>query len=252
MSRLPRRLESLARMLIYMLGHRPDEFGLVPAADGFIPLKQLLAALAAEPGWGFVRRHHLEEVAGLSQPPPFEIQGDRIRARHPGPAPRRRPAGQSLPSLLYLAIPAKAHPRVWEEGLKPPPAQELVLTSTPEAALKMGGRRGAAVLVTIRAQAAARAGVSFKSYGEELFLAPPLPREFLQMPAPPPSKEKPKPAQPARPPAIPGALIMDLSEIIQGAAPKPRKYKGEPAWKAGARKKEWEKRGKGERGKRGK
>jgi putative RNA 2'-phosphotransferase len=32
-------------MLSYVLGRRPDEFGLVPDADGFVRLKDLLKAL---------------------------------------------------------------------------------------------------------------------------------------------------------------------------------------------------------------
>ena len=63
--KLPRQLEALARMLAYMLGHHPDEFGLVLAEDGSIPLKQVQQALIHEPGWGFVRRHHLDQVVSL-------------------------------------------------------------------------------------------------------------------------------------------------------------------------------------------
>ncbi|MGA9821268.1 MAG: hypothetical protein WBQ36_06705, partial [Desulfobaccales bacterium] len=66
--KLPRQPESLARMLAYMLGHHPDEFGLVLSEDGSIPLKELQQALIREPGWGFVRRQHLDQVAALMQP----------------------------------------------------------------------------------------------------------------------------------------------------------------------------------------
>ncbi len=235
MPRLPRQLESLSRMLTYVLGHRPDEFGLVLSEDGFVPIKPLLQALAAEPSWGFVRRRHLEELAALLSPPQFELQGEQIRALAPGPArPQRAPAAPP-PALLYAAITPKAHPRVWEEGLRPPPGQELLLAKAPELALKLGKRRAPEpVLVTVQAQAAARKGISFTGYGEELFLAPAIAREYLQLP-PPPISEKPKPAKPSRPPAPPGALIMDLEQIFPGPAPMSRKHKGEPAWKSGAR-----------------
>jgi len=42
MPRLPRELENLARMLAYMLGRRPDEFGLVLAEGGWMAVKPLL------------------------------------------------------------------------------------------------------------------------------------------------------------------------------------------------------------------
>ncbi len=50
MTRLPRPLEDLAKVLTYLLCHRPDEFGLVLDPEGFVSVKQLLQALAGEKG----------------------------------------------------------------------------------------------------------------------------------------------------------------------------------------------------------
>ncbi len=236
MTRLPRQLESLARMLTYMLGHRPDEFGLVLSEDGFIPVKQLQQALIAEPGWGFVRRHHLEQVAALMQPPAFELTEDLMRCLAPGPPLLRRP-GATPPALLYAAIPAKAHERVWEEGLQPPPDRELLLAATQETALKLGRRRGPElILVTVQAKAAAKSGIAFAGYGEELYLAPALAREFIQLPPPPLQQEKGRATKPPRPLPTPGSVILDLPQMFQ---PNPqfkgKGKKGEPSWKSGAR-----------------
>lgn len=231
--RLPRQLEALTRLLTYILCHRPDEFGLVLSEEGFVPVKTLLQALAGEPGWGFVRLRHLEEVASLSQPRALEIQGDRIRGLIPGPARLRR-AQASPPALLYLAISPKAHVRVWEEGLKGPTGQELLLAATPELARKLGKRRGAEILVTIQAQTAARKGVVFPGYGENLFLAESTPREFLQLPAPE-AKETAKPAKPSKPKPLPGTVEMNFPQFFQEAARLKGKFKSEPAWKTGAR-----------------
>jgi putative RNA 2'-phosphotransferase len=237
MTRLPRQLENLARMLGYLLCHRPDEFGLVLDADGFLPVKQLLRALTQEPGWGFVRRHHLEQLVGLLKPPALELAGERIRCLTPGPAQLRGAAGQTLPALLYAAIPPKAQARVWEMGLNPPPEGELVLAAAPEMARRIGRRRTPEpVLVTVQAQAAARAGIAFLAYGEGLFLAPALPREFLQLPPLPPQREKPRLERPATPGPTPGTFVVDLPQMLR--PPEPARGKGkkkEPAWKAGAR-----------------
>jgi putative RNA 2'-phosphotransferase len=234
MSTLPRQLENLARMLAYLLGHAPDEFGLVLASDGSIPLKQLLQALNHEPGWGFVRRHHLDQVVGLLQPPAFEIADERIRCLHPKELPERRP-GEKPPPLLYLAIPPKAHERVWQDGLKAPAGQELVLARSKETALKLGKRRAPApILVIIQAQAAYKAGASFSGYGEELLVAAALDREFLQLPVPPLPEEKPKAPKAAPSPPTPGTFLVDFSSP-NGKPPRPRGKKAEPDWKAGAR-----------------
>lgn len=235
MSRLPRQLEGLARMLTYILCHRPDEFGLVLSGDGFVPVKHLLQTLTAEPGWGFVRRHHLDQVVGLISPPAFEIAAEQIRALHPKPAQLRRPAGEPPPALLYVAIPPKAHARVWEEGLKPPPDRELVLATTKDTAIKLGRRRTRdPIVVIVQAQAAASRGIALLGYGEGLFLAPALPRDLLQLPAPPQVPDKPKPEKP-RPPT-PGTFFPDLPGMFQPAPKhKGKGKKDEPAWKAGTR-----------------
>jgi putative RNA 2'-phosphotransferase len=247
MARLPQQLESLARMLAYILSHRPDEFGLVLSEEGFIPIKHLLQALAAEPGWGFVRRYHLDQLAGLMSPPAFEIVEDLIRAI--APARLRRQAGEPPPALLYAAIPPKAHARVWEEGLKPLPDRELVLAATPELAKKLGRRRAPdPVMVTVQAQAAARRGISFTGYGEGLYLAPALPRDVLQLPPPLQVPEKPKPSIPRPQAPTPGSFILDLPGMLQPAAkPRSKSKKTEPDWKAGTRALR-KKRGKGEKG----
>ncbi len=235
--KLPRQLESLARMLAYMLGHHPDEFGLVLSEDGSIPLKELQQALIREPGWGFVRRQHLDQVVALMQPPALAVEGERIRCLQPGALPRRRP-GLPPPPLLYLAIAPKVHEHVWLEGLKAAAGRELLLARTPAAALKLGKRRAPApVLVTIQAQAAAQAGQTFSGYGEELFLVPGLPREFLQLPPPPAPEKKPPLPQAAPPPPTPGTFRFGLPPAPGEPARRPDRKgkKGEPTWKAGAR-----------------
>ncbi|MFZ5449868.1 MAG: RNA 2'-phosphotransferase [Thermodesulfobacteriota bacterium] len=248
MARIPRQLEGLARMLTYILGHRPDEFGLVLSEEGFVPIKHLLQTLAAEPGWGFVRHHHLDQLTGLISPPAFEIVGEQIRALSPAPARLRRTPGEMPPALLYAAIPPKAHARVWEEGLKPPPDRELVLAASKDTAMKLGRRKAShPIVVIIQAQMAARRGIAFTGYGEDLYLAPALPRDVLQLPPPPPIPEKPKPekARPAAP--APGSFFPDLPGMFQ-PAPKAKGKKGEPAWKTGTRALRKE-RAKGEKGK---
>jgi putative RNA 2'-phosphotransferase len=236
MTRLPRQLENLAKILTYVLCHRPDEFGLVLDPEGFVAVKQLLQALNAEPGWAHVRRHHLEQVAGLLYPPRFEVAANRIRGLVPAPANLRRP-GENPPTLLYAAIPPKAHERVFEAGLKTPPGQELLLAASPEEALKLGRRRSPEpILVTVQAERAARNGVTFQGYGEGLYLTLDVPREFLQLAPPPLKPEKPKPEKVAPPRPLPGTVTLDLPQFLEKPLrAKAKGKKDEPTWKSGAR-----------------
>ena len=186
MPRLPRELETLAKMLAYMLGHRADEFGLVLEEGGWAPLKQLLLALHEEPGFGRVRREDLERLAGFLSPPCLEVAGERVRSLDPRLPNCGGTRTDRLPSSLYLAIPSKIHALVWEQGLKPPPGRELILARRPEMALRLGKRRANhPVPVTVQTQPAIRKGIVFQAYGEELFLASAaIPREFLTLSAP--------------------------------------------------------------------
>ncbi len=248
MTRLPRQLEDLAKVLTYVLCHRPDEFGLVLDPKGFVSVKQLLQVLSAERGFSHARRHHLEQLAGLLHPPRCALAGDKIRGLVPGPAELRRP-GESPPSLLFIAISPKAHERVFEAGLKAPLGQELLLAKTKELALKLGRRRSPdPILVTVQAEKAARAGVALVAYGEDLYLAQETPRPFLQL-APPPVKqpEKPKPEKAPPPRPMPGTVVLDLPDFLgKPARPRSKDKKGEPAWKSGTRalRRERKKRGK--------
>jgi len=236
MPRLPRELESLARMLAYILGRRPDEFGLVLEEGGWAPVKQLLQSLHEEPGFARVRREDLERLAALVTPPRLEVTGERVRSLDPAPPELRRDPGGPLPSALYLAISPKIHTLVWEGGLKPPGGKELLLARRPEMARRLGKRRAHdPVPVTVAAQAAARGGIAFQAYGEELFLvAVPISREFLTMPGPPKEVPPPKAAAKPKTPPTPGAFFLDLPQMLSGK-PERGKKRDEPEWKKGAR-----------------
>ena len=75
------KVDSLARFLLYVLGRRPDEFGLVPDAGGFVLLKELLQAIHEEPSWRYVRQSHVNEVLCGSYRAEFDAEGDRLSAR---------------------------------------------------------------------------------------------------------------------------------------------------------------------------
>jgi hypothetical protein len=125
------------------------------------------------------------------------------------------------------------HDKVFADGVKAPAGRELLLARTAEAALKLGRRRAPKpVLVTVQAQAAAKSGVAFQGYGEDLWLAAAIPRPFLEL-APPPQAPA-KPAKDARPAAPqPGTLHVRLQDIFKDPRQARRKT-GEPSWKTGA------------------
>ncbi|MBW1920237.1 MAG: hypothetical protein JRI81_08455 [Deltaproteobacteria bacterium] len=167
------RIDNLARLMVYILGHRPDEFGLVPDEDGFIMLKELLWALHEEQGWGFVRHGHINEVLMGRNRSLFELENDRIRT-----VDRRwdldlHTPYPNLPRILFTPVRTRAHAHAIEKGLKSD--KYLVLSQKKEMALRIGRRRDPRpVLLEILPALAAQVGVHFFSFGD-LFLATEIP-----------------------------------------------------------------------------
>ena len=78
-------LKKQARFLKYILGLRPDEFGLVPDRDGYVKIKDLLKAVHEEAGWRSFRQANINEMMLSLAPPPLEISENRIRAKNTCP-----------------------------------------------------------------------------------------------------------------------------------------------------------------------
>ncbi|MFO7709788.1 MAG: hypothetical protein R6V84_16605 [Desulfobacterales bacterium] len=207
----------LAKILTTMLARAPGEFALVPDAEGYVKIKDLLKALQEE-GFGYVNRSHLDEVI-LSVPgAPIEISENRIRAkdrsRLPAPAPSDEP-----PAVLFAAVRRRAHAFVLENGLRPAADTGVVLVPLRDAAEKIGRRIDAEpVIVTVHVAACKRRGVEFHRAGEGLFLAQSIPPGCFS--APPLPKERPKPDRGAAavetetpPPQPAGSFTLDPEDI---------------------------------------
>jgi putative RNA 2'-phosphotransferase len=222
--RKSRSSQSLAKMLAYMLGRRPDEFGLIPDAEGFVKTKDLLKALHEEDDWGYVNESHVREVLLTVPAPPFEIDGHRIRIRKPeaaiDPPPPEKP-----PKLLYAYIRRRAHAYVHANGIHPSSHPQVVLAADQDLAERLGRRIDPdPVILTVNVQSAEEHGVAFRPSGQGLFLADPIPAGCFS--GPPLPKEKPEEARKLRRPdeapsrsATPGSFLMDMEKAASSHAP---------------------------------
>jgi len=236
------KVENLSRFLLYILGRRPDEFGLVPNQDGFVKYKELLQAIHEEPGWSYIRQPHINEVLLSKDRQMFQSEASRIRALErkwgldldsPVPIP---------PSILFIAVRKRAHPVVMEKGLKSNEGKYFVLSSDKNMALRMGKRRDQRpVLLEITAGMAEKQGALFYAFGD-LFVSPQIPARFIS--GPPVSKDDPErrsqaeirkdKAGPKQADFTPGTFFLDISrdpDLSRKAKGKKRK-----GWKEAARK----------------
>jgi putative RNA 2'-phosphotransferase len=212
-------------MLAYMLGRRPDEFGLVPDVDGFVKTKELLKALHEEEGWGYVNESHLREVHLTVADPPVELEADRIRAHRRDPFIAQSPPEERPPKLLFAAVRRRAYPHVHANGIDPSSHPQVVLTRQREHAERLGRRIDPdPVILTVNVRTAEDQGATFARFGEHLFLAGRIPAGCFSGPPLPaePSEEIRKSRRPdnrAARSATPGSFSMDAEKAVAPHVP---------------------------------
>ena len=227
--------KQLAKFISYMLGRRPDEFGLVPDTDGFVKIKELLKAICEEEGFRYVRRFHIDEILITLPDPPIEISDNLVRAKSREHLPERIPASNP-PKLLYTCIRRKAHPFVMDKGIFPIGRGHVILSLEKELAEKMGKRIDhTPVLLTVQTQKSGNNGVVFFQAGDLLFIADTIPVGCFT--GPPLPKEKPEPkkedtSKKEKPKSLPGTFLMDLTdEKDRNKRSKHERKRKEIAWK---------------------
>ncbi|MEJ2588029.1 MAG: RNA 2'-phosphotransferase [Deltaproteobacteria bacterium] len=237
--------KDLCRLMVYILAHRPDEFGLVPDRDGFIAYKDLLKAFHEEEEWRFVRQSHLNEVLLGEERRLFQAEEKRIRAMDRVWEMDLNVPAESLPKTLFTPVRRKAHAPVMEKGLRPPSNAHVVLTPQREMARRMGHRKDPdPVVLEIRAQYAQQQGMLFFPFGD-LFLCDHISPRFIAGPQPPreileerkaQSKKK-ETAEKVIAPPTPGTFVLDArrdpDRARSGKKGKGKKPKG---WKEAVRK----------------
>ncbi|MBF0527944.1 MAG: RNA 2'-phosphotransferase [Deltaproteobacteria bacterium] len=243
--RIKQQRDSLSRFLTYVLGIRPDEFGLVPDEQGYVPVKELLMALSEEKDWRQVRDSHIQELLRLPGQSDLEINGKLIRLSPEVSSLTYGPRSPALPpKLLFCAVRRKAYPSILEKGLTPTSRPWIAMTTAQDLALRIGRRRDQdPVMLTVLADKAHDRGVVFfrpqeliyftDALAPDLFTGPPLPKEKIETEKK--KKETPSATQPTS-----GSFIPTPGHVFElGAMPdksKKRKKGDEPDWKKAARK----------------
>lgn len=211
-------LKKQARFLKYILGVRPDEFGLVPDREGYVKIKDLLKAVHEEDGWRSFRQANINEMMISLPEPPLEIFEDRIRAKDTQQIPNRV-SPENLPKLLFTCARPKALHAILEKGILPMGRSHVILSSDKNMAIRIGKRFHASPsLLTVSVENAIQQGTLFLQAGENLFLARSIPMGCFT--APPLTKE-PRVAKAKEPPkskerdTFPGSFFPDLTEQVE-------------------------------------
>jgi len=184
-----KKLEKLSKFLQYVLGHSPDEFGLVLDESGFIKIKSLVQALKEENGWSYVKESHINDIFLILSETKLEINNDMIRSIDISNMPVIE-QDQTPPKILYSCVRNKAYSHVLEKGVLPYGHSSLViLTKDKDMAVRIGKRRGSnPIILEINTQNMIKSSKKLIRYGNYLYLTdfippncfngPPLPNEI--------------------------------------------------------------------------
>jgi putative RNA 2'-phosphotransferase len=221
----PHAIKKLAKFLSYVLGRRPDEYGLVPDEQGYVKIKTLLQSLHEDSEWRHLRQSHLNSLMLMQQPAVIEIKDDLIRACHRDQLPEAVGSSE-LPKQLFTTVRRRAYPVVIERGIRPTGSRYILLSSETQMAERLGRRTDPApVLLKVQVASSQAGGTTYLKYGERLYLADFIPAQTFS--GPPPPKAKPSPAAPGtvavEQPKTPGSFFPEPSPIENPSLPRRRK-----------------------------
>ncbi len=192
-----RKVVNLSRLMGYILGTGPDEFGLVPDKEGYIPIREFLKAIHEEPGMAYVRESHVREVLLNDRDGILEIDGKRIRSkRRTFCSAHEQEEVMSPPKTLFAGVKRKAYPHILKHGLLPGSKEYVVMTTDRDLAIRIARRLDEKpIILEISAQRAAENGIGFLPFGDTLYLAQEVPVRYINGPPLPevlPPKEQPE------------------------------------------------------------
>ena len=221
-----KQMEQFARISEYILARRPDEFGLVPDADGYIKIKEFLQAITEIDGWRHIRKNYINEMLLVHGDPPVEMEDTKIRAKNRDLLSPYVPC-DDLPKLLYTCVKQKSYQSVLENGIRPTAFSKIICCRDPEMAQKIGKRRSPQpVLLTIHTGKMVEHHLTFTRAGELLYLTDNVPADCFTGPSPPKelpvakkAEKKPDPVETYKQQSQAGtfSVSMDMTE---------KKYKG--------------------------
>jgi putative RNA 2'-phosphotransferase len=168
--------------MIYILGHSPHEFGIVPDKNGFVGIKELLQAMHEDPDMPHINEGGINEVLMSDERELFERFDNKLRAVSRHWVLETELPATDIPPILFTPVRRKAHYLVLEKGLIKRDDHFYCLTPDREMAERIGKRKDQKpVIIELMALRAANEGVHISKFGG-LYLASEIPVRFIAGP----------------------------------------------------------------------
>ena len=174
-----------SRMLARVLRHKPALWGLQLDPSGWCTVEALIAG-AAKHG-SMMTVGELQEIVATNDKSRFTLSPDGLRIR----AAQGHSVTVDLklrtelpPPVLYHGTVRKNLVAIRREGLRPMSRHAVHLSATEEAAVGVGSRRGAAVVLIVDSYAMNRDGLRFQQAANGVWLTAAVPPQYLNFSRP--------------------------------------------------------------------
>lgn len=174
----------LSKTISHALRHKPEEYGLVLDAEGWVAVEDLLTALRGRFGTRqTISLTEIEAIIAESEKQRFELRDGKIRAFYGHSTPTKiEKVAVVPPVILYHGTTRRATETILREGLRPMNRQYVHLSTDERTARTVGLRRtGNPVILRIAALDAYQQGINFYLGNEDIWLADPIPPAFISM-----------------------------------------------------------------------
>jgi putative RNA 2'-phosphotransferase len=175
----------ISKFLSLVLRHDPERIGIVLDEAGWTDVAALLAAAAAH---GVpITRGELDEIVATSDKQRFALSpdGTRIRANQGHSVEVELGLAPAVPpERLFHGTVARFVESIRELGILKGARHHVHLSADEDTAKRVGGRRGAPVVLGVRAGEMARAGHVFYRSDNGVWLVDHVPAAFVELPAP--------------------------------------------------------------------
>jgi len=176
-------LEQIGRTMAGTLRHFPEKFGLQMDDQGFVNLRDFIAALRThQRRFHWIRPHHIIAIIETDPKGRYQVSNDLIRATygHTLDLDLRLPTENIPDRLFYPTTPEEAD-IILETGLKPSDRKLVHLSRTYQDAFAAGSvRTDAPIILVIDARKAIEDGLEIQKAGKTVFLAREVPPAYLK------------------------------------------------------------------------
>lgn len=172
----------LSKAVSHALRHEPATYGLRLDGEGWIDVRDLIAALKRkDTAWENLDEDCLRQMIGRSTKQRHEIFQGKIRALYGHSTPERVLKRTAVPpEHLYHGTGREAAVKILTEGLKPMTRQCVHLSVDASAAREVGSRKDKSpVILLVDAACAHQDGVAFFEGNESVWLAEYIPPAYI-------------------------------------------------------------------------